>query len=361
MGTTSKKIQPSSDACELNEVVPKAYVSAPILRYGRAISASVNGRRFAFMESQMDRAIKTLHKHRRKFLKPLKAYFIEKGWEVDDSNELLSDYRMVFKEGAVLDFPEIMVSKEGCKNVVRISITVCVDKSAELEEEHRKDQVKCDLKRGICYFVKPSDLTLYSKIWMRTASVECNGKSIFENKADNHLEFVEEFEMFSSEIIDELTEPYKIVLKDMTGYKVDELEIKQQQDISNLTINGMHDSLSEMHDKIKQRKFVLKNCESLSQSDYRFLFERYFDYLNDLGPVDGKTIGCGSLHAFSARYTKAVYSVAYMKGVTRFFGIAHEPYWSPEKFVSSKDISAWKYSPANVLGAIAMTGIASSL
>jgi len=350
-----------TSACTVPTVKPDAVIFTPILRYGRAVSASRKKQRFALMESQLESSIAALKRHRRKFVKPLRSYFVEKGWDVDDKDESLSGFNVVRKQGAVLDFPEIIVSKDGCRNVVRVSITVCVDNSAELEDEQRKEEVKCDEKSGVCYFIGDSDLTLYSKLWIRTASLEYDGQEIVDKTAKRHLEFVTEFEEFSREIIDMLLTPYKKVLSDLTKIPTDEIEISGKQDISNLTVSGKDKSLSEMHDKIRYRQFVVEGCKSLDESNYRYLFEEYFNHLNGLKPIGKTEIGCKSLHAFSTRFTKAVYSVAYMSGVTRVFGIAHEPFWSPDESIALKGKKAWKYSPGNAVGAIAMSGIASSL
>ncbi len=359
MDDDGKVLISTDDPVSDPELLASASIYSPILRYGRAVSAAANGNRFVFNFGQLDRAIKTLEKHRKKFEKPLNIFFKKNGWDVDQKNKKLAGFRIVRKLGAVIDFPEIMVSKDGCRNIVRASVTVCVDKRGLIDEHI--DEADCELNTGLCWVPKTSNLKLFSKIWIRTACIEFEGTKICDKTTDKFLDFAEEFEGFSESIIESMIGAYTVVLADMADKPAKTIQVVTEETISNLTVSSEESSLRVMHDEISNNEFIVSDCTSLRASAYKNLFDGYFAYLNTGLTMDAPNVGCTSLHAFKTRFTKGVYAVQYCNKVTKIYGVAQSPFWTSGKFSSLDGMAEWKHSPANALGAIAMTAIASRL
>jgi hypothetical protein len=339
-------------------VLSVAPVYGPIMRYGRLISARTRKGRVAFRYDQVDRAIAAILAHQNAFDTALIEFFEDNGWRVDASAPELDGLKKVRKLGAVVDFPEIKLMRGNTVVVVRSGATVCVDGRAALEDLDPSDfaGTRGD---GVVFLSRRSNLRLYSKMWLRSVLVTYNGRACCDLDVGAYLTFAEEFERTSALALEALNAPYLSVLADLLDMDKNRINLRTKHQISNLTVNGEHDSLRWMYDQIEADAFVVTGCDTLKRTAYYDTFDAFFTFMMKQLEPEVVSIGCENLYTFDREFSKGVFAINVSDDMTRVYGIAHSPFWTAKDLKSGEKPSAWKQSPGNSLGAVAMTGVAS--
>jgi hypothetical protein len=331
---------------------------APILRTGVIIGSTVDGLgRVTFTHDALDQAIDAVKDQRRDYLDAAQQFLNAKGWSVDFQQPGLGAFRVNYRLGAVIDFDELVIAREGERHVIRFCVTVCVDMRGDLEQ--RKDAFR-RRKGNIRYLKKNADVRLYSKMWVRTSCIEHQGAPAAALSYGQLAGFAAKFDTLAGELINALKAPYKRTIAELTDEPVRRVAVDTEYTISNFTASVEDEGFAVLYQHALIDNFHWADPEAKSlPTDARPAAQRLQQLRAAFFPQTAAS-DLKLITADNSLFAKSLYWMTVTPEKTTMAGLAADPFAKPPAS-DAEVLLAWKGAPSNALGVIATSRIASKM
>ena len=348
------------------DTVPHYY--SPIVRYGAIMSASVEDKgRLVFPYHAVEVAAKAVMDRTADYVEAGQQALEALGWKVTrpSSNGKLGKPRVNSRLGAVVDFDELLIVRDGERHVIRFCATVCVDNRGQLTNKAKLKQdavdLICDDDGPACYLNGAKAPWLYSKIWVRTSCVKTGGVTADQLDHVGHAAFIKLAEELSEAVVVALEPVYIASLAVLSGRLSESINIDSFYRISNFSLSVSVIGFDELFDLADTRNyawfeegamrplpdFVRPAAKALTKMRTSHLSGKRSDVM--LIPVDNSMMSRG------------LYWVHVTKERIRMIGLAGNPFDRASDHASEESDFSWRGSPSNMLGVIATTKIANKM
>ena len=331
---------------------------APVLRKGAIISARFeNGDRLVIPFQKMDEAIESLTIHEEKFVQAAREALEEEGWTVSFSSEFTSlrSTSSSRRLGAVVDFQEIEISRDGFTCVLRFCVTVCVDHKRKL---HPK---KAETKLGYLIVKSDEKKLLFSKIWVRYSDFRFANSNAVGMPIEDIANYTRLLADLATLLTKRLHAPYTLCLRHLLPTLKLPIAIVTEHWITNITIATSDQGLIELHDAAEQGQLPSTlDYDQLSPSALRAgatMNDLRAKFVPELGRVQ-KNIRM--IARDDSLFAKALYWSGGVKNKTFMVGLACD------SSVSGADeahlrTNGWLRAPSMPLGVIVSNKMAARL
>ena len=335
---------------------------SPVLRYGTMVASfTLDGARLAFRASAMDAAIAAVKRRADEFHEALSSFLTTRKWDVRTASthpELgLSKMRTNRRIGAVVDFDELHMAKEGQSFVFRLCVTVCVDSRRELPNECLSDD------GVVCTFDPKTGVKLYSKLWCRFAPVEYAGKVADNLTLADHKVLFAALKAMNDELVAACLPTYETCVRDLA--KRTDLRIQKVYEINSTTMSTPDAGFSLLYDRAALNDFRWTEESAASvpnrlKSSVRDLFSlRDALVLARDPPVSIDKVKLWPVD-FS-EFTSGLYWLVVEESRMLMVGLAYDPFLEKDADSDMSKLFSWRSAPSNVLSVFATNKIASRL